>query len=84
MKIWTILYQKYSSSGLEDDGAGIQPSQYNQVLKRGQKLDETVKGSGLGLSIVSELIHDYGGDINLSKSDMGGLRVTLILPKTEV
>jgi signal transduction histidine kinase len=36
--------------------------------------------SGLGLPIVRDLAHLYGGDINFNNSAPGGLRATLTLP----
>lgn len=65
---------------VEDDGPGISPAQRTQALARGQRLDETVPGSGLGLSIVRELIDLYGGRMALEDRDGGGLRVRMWLP----
>ena len=51
-----------------------------QVAKRGQRLDETKPGSGLGLSIVVELARLYGGGLTLGQAPSGGLRAELVLP----
>ena len=66
---------------IEDDGAGLEPHERDAALKRGQRLDETEPGSGLGLSIVDELSRAYGGSLRLGRSDLGGLRVELTLPR---
>jgi signal transduction histidine kinase len=50
------------------------------VLSRGRRLDETKPGSGLGLSIVSELVADYQGRFELGIAPLGGLRAELELP----
>ena len=50
------------------------------MLKRGRRLDETKPGSGLGLSIVSDLAALYRGSLNLEASPLGGLRAVLELP----
>ena len=68
---------------VEDDGAGLAAEQRQTVLRRGQRLDENAPGSGLGLSIVDELVRAYGGALSLSESDLGGLKVTLTLPRAE-
>ncbi|HAH09223.1 MAG TPA: ATP-binding protein [Alphaproteobacteria bacterium] len=68
---------------VEDDGPGLSPEQREKVLKRGERLDESKPGSGLGLSIVREISGLYGGRVALGQSDMGGLKVELILPGTE-
>jgi signal transduction histidine kinase len=65
---------------VDDDGPGLSPAQREQVARRGQRLDETKPGSGLGLSIVVELATLYGGALNLGTAPIGGLRAELALP----
>ena len=65
---------------VDDDGPGLTPGQREQVSRRGQRLDETKPGSGLGLSIVVELAGLYGGALNLGTAPIGGLRAELVLP----
>lgn len=65
---------------VEDDGPGLPPEQRDEVLKRGSRLDETAPGSGLGLSIVDELVRAYGGSMGLDDASMGGLKVCAELP----
>ena len=65
---------------IEDDGPGLAPDQRAAVLARGARLDETAPGSGLGLSIMDDLIRSYGGALTLGDSRLGGLMVTLNLP----
>jgi signal transduction histidine kinase len=63
-----------------DDGPGLTPDQRDKVMKRGERLDESKPGSGLGLSIVKEIAGLYGGAVALGQSPLGGLQVTLTLP----
>ena len=65
---------------IEDDGPGLPTDQRQKALARGGRLDETVQGSGLGLSIVQEISSLYGGSFTLEDSAMGGLRAVLTLP----
>jgi signal transduction histidine kinase len=65
---------------VDDDGPGLPAERRADALKRGQRLDETKPGSGLGLSIVKETAQMYGGSIELDDAELGGLRVRLILP----
>jgi signal transduction histidine kinase len=65
---------------VEDDGPGLTPEAVQKVLTRGARLDESVPGSGLGLSIVRDLAELYGGKVALDQGPLGGLRVTLTLP----
>jgi signal transduction histidine kinase len=65
---------------VEDDGPGLPQPAWAEVLSRGRRLDETKPGSGLGLSIVCELVTDYHGHLELGIAALGGLRVELELP----
>lgn len=66
---------------VEDDGPGLKEAEREQVLKRGRRLDETKPGSGLGLSIVAELVRLYSGSLKLGEARSGGLRVEVRLPR---
>ena len=65
---------------VDDDGPGLKPEQRATALRRGQRLDETKPGSGLGLNIVTETAAMYGGRVELDDATLGGLRVKLRLP----
>jgi signal transduction histidine kinase len=65
---------------VEDDGPGLTPEQRQKIGKRGMRLDETKPGSGLGLSIVSDIATSYTGKFSLDASEHGGLLVRLELP----
>jgi len=83
-----VLRERGSAEGAEplvrlvvdDDGRGLSPAEREQVARRGQRLDETKPGSGLGLSIVVELAALYGGELKLGAAPSGGLRAELVLP----
>ena len=63
-----------------DDGPGLNKTQIDYVLKRGNRLDENKPGTGLGLSIVSDILKEYKGSMHLTKAASGGLRVLVKLP----
>jgi len=65
---------------VDDDGPGLSPAEREQVALRGQRLDESKPGSGLGLSIVVELATLYDGVLTLGTAPIGGLRAELALP----
>lgn len=67
---------------VEDDGPGLPPEAYDVVFRIGERWDSQKPGSGLGLPIVRDLTRLYGGDVHLSVSAIGGLRVNLALPLT--
>ncbi len=68
------------SISIDDDGPGLSDEQRAGIGKRGVRLDETKPGSGLGLSIVMDLVQSYRGRLDLAKSGLGGLQVRLDLP----
>jgi signal transduction histidine kinase len=65
---------------VDDDGRGLSEAERTQVSRRGQRLDESKPGSGLGLSIVVDLAGLYGGSLTLGGAPIGGLRAELVLP----
>ncbi|EYS94977.1 ATP-binding protein [Bartonella bacilliformis] len=66
---------------IEDDGPGLTEEQIDEALKRGRRLDESKPGTGLGLAIVSDMVNEYGGNLSLSRSGLGGLRTKVFLPR---
>lgn len=69
---------------IDDDGPGIAPDQREEVLGRGNRLDEQVTGHGLGLGIVKDIVESWGGRIQLLDSPLGGLQVRIDLPERTV
>lgn len=69
---------------IEDDGPGIPDDKKALALQPFVRLDksrnETTGGTGLGLSIAQTAIENHGGQIFLENSDLGGLRVRVVLP----
>ena len=65
---------------VEDDGPGLSEAQRVKAMQRGHRLDESQPGSGLGLSIVRDLVELYGGRFELGASQHGGLKAELNLP----
>ena len=69
---------------VEDDGAGIDKSQWKRLLQRGARGDERanehVGGHGLGLAIVTELVTAYGGEVSIGCSALGGAMLRVEIP----
>jgi len=65
---------------VEDDGPGLDPTMRDKAIERGERLDEATPGSGLGLSIVRDLVEAYEGSLKLTTSKLGGLQVEIDLP----
>jgi signal transduction histidine kinase len=70
---------------VEDSGPGIPPEERAGVLERfSPSRAADSHGSGLGLAIVSAVADAHGGSVRLTGSPLGGLRVSLVLPRTVV
>lgn len=65
---------------IEDDGPGLTDEQIARVPRRGERFDQSTAGSGLGLAIVADLAETYDGSLELGRSALGGLQITLRLP----
>lgn len=69
---------------IEDDGPGIPDNKKAEAMRPFVRLDDArgtdTGGTGLGLSIAQTAIENHGGQIFLENSDMGGLRVRVVLP----
>ena len=69
---------------IDDDGPGSPDSERVRVLHRFVRLDEARSrdegGSGLGLSIVDEVVRAHGGSVLIEESPLGGARIQIALP----
>jgi len=69
---------------VDDDGPGIPAAERERVLRRFVRLDEARSrdegGSGLGLSIVDEVVRAHGGSVSIEQSPIGGARIQITLP----
>jgi signal transduction histidine kinase len=69
---------------VDDDGPGIPESERDRVLQRFVRLDDArsrdAGGSGLGLSIVDEVVRAHGGSLSIGRSPLGGARIEVTLP----
>jgi two-component system sensor histidine kinase PhoQ len=69
------------SLSVEDDGPGIDADNVEKILQRGVRGDERVKGHGIGLSIVQDIVRAYRGDLVVDRSvEFGGARFSVQLP----
>lgn len=63
---------------LEDNGPGIPSDRGNRIFE--PFFTTKTKGTGLGLAITKRIIDAHQGQIAVGKSDLGGARITVILP----
>lgn len=63
---------------VEDDGPGF--SDMQSILQLHVRADEQVPGHGVGLAVVNDLVASHEGELNLSRSNLGGARLDIVLP----
>jgi signal transduction histidine kinase len=64
-----------------DDGPGCSADDLESLGTRGQRIDESVPGHGLGLAIARDIVDFAGGGLAFARSeDLGGLVVTAHFP----
>jgi len=69
---------------VDDDGPGVPEDKREEVFRPFYRLDNNrglgTGSSGLGLTIARDVVRGHGGDIQLTDSPLGGLRVLIRLP----
>jgi signal transduction histidine kinase len=69
---------------VSDDGAGIDPADWDRIFDRFVRLDDSrtrsAGGAGLGLAITREIAQRHGGSVTVDASPAGGARFDLWLP----
>ena len=68
----------------DDNGSGIPEERRADAIRPFIRLEKSrnrrTGGTGLGLSITSDIVLSHGGELTLSESPLGGLRVSIKLP----
>ncbi len=81
VRISAATTENVVSIQIEDDGPGIPQTAQREALRAGGRLDQSKPGTGLGLAIAVDLLHAYGGELDLASSDdLGGLAVLIKVP----
>ena len=62
---------------VDDDGPGFGDTR--AILQLHVRGDERVPGHGVGLAVVNDLVASHGGELALTRSEMGGGRVEIVL-----
>ena len=70
---------------ISDNGLGISEEERDKIFEKFYRVDKSrpmnFSGSGLGLSIVKEIIHNYNGEIKLTSESGSGSTFSIIIPK---
>ena len=63
-----------------DNGCGIPSEHLNRVKEKFYKVNATERGSGIGLSIVDEIVKLHNGSFDIISQEGFGTTVNIILP----
>ncbi len=74
--------KKYLLILVNDNGSGIPPSKIEYIFKPFSRINPkgTIKGSGLGLSIVVNILKKYGASISVRNLEQGGASFEISIP----
>ncbi|KJV06392.1 sensor histidine kinase, partial [Methylocucumis oryzae] len=76
-----VVFTNDLTIAIADDGPGCSEAEAQLLTQRGLRLDESVKGHGLGLAIVSDIVNSYKGELQISRCQrLGGFLATVVLP----
>ena len=72
------------AASVTDRGIGIAPADQKRIFEKFVRVEtglvHDVKGAGLGLSLVKQIVHAHGGRVELRSSPGDGSTFTLVLP----
>ena len=68
------------SASIRDQGRGIAPDDLEKVKQRFFKAKNSVRGSGIGLAVVDEIVQTLGGRFDITSTLGCGTTVTVTLP----
>ncbi len=81
---WKAVSPQAALLTFDDSGRGLPEEFYASGISHFQRFDNSRSresgGSGLGMSILAAIVRKHGGEVHLSKSDLGGLRTEIRLP----
>ena len=70
---------------ISDNGLGIPEEERDKIFEKFYRVDKSrpmnFSGSGLGLSIVKEIVHNYNGEIKITSESGSGSIFYIIIPK---
>jgi PAS domain S-box-containing protein len=71
---------EYLVLSIGDTGTGIAPEQVDRIFEPFYSTKDVGKGSGMGLSTVHGIVHEYGGHIQVHSKPGKGARFCVLLP----
>lgn len=84
IKLSIFVQEETLKIRIDDNGSGVPPDEFEKIFQPFYRVDETrtrsTGGTGLGLTIVLNIIKEHQGKVWAEESELGGLAVTIELP----
>ncbi|AKD38205.1 two-component sensor protein [Pasteurella multocida subsp. multocida OH4807] len=84
IKVSIFLKKQELMIVIDDNGKGLDASEYDKIFQPFYRVDETrtreTGGTGLGLAIVANVVKEHHGAVWASASHLGGLCINLRIP----
>ena len=80
VRISVSLKDKRARFTIADDGPGVKGSEIEHVIQRGGRIDQSMPGQGIGLSVVMDIVTAYNSELTITHSDLGGAAFTFDFP----
>lgn len=80
VRLMTFTEEDRVVLAIEDTGPGIPPDLRDRVFEPFFTTKPAGIGTGLGLSLVAQIVRRHGGDVRVSSTPQGGARLELWLP----
>ena len=68
------------TAAVRDQGCGIAPEDLDKVKQKFFKARNAVRGSGIGLAVVDEIVRALGGQVDITSALGQGTTVSVTLP----
>ncbi len=72
--------EKYVKISFTDNGCGISQKDLPHVKEKFYKANNTIRGTGIGLAVASEIVSLHSGEVNIYSKLSEGTRVEVLLP----
>lgn len=80
IRVWAACEQNGVYITIRDHGCGISQTDLPHVTEKFYKANSAVRGSGIGLAVVAEIVSVHGGELHIDSAPGEGTNVTLRFP----
>lgn len=83
VRVSVLEHERELEVRVDDDGPGIAPDRREEIFEPFHTSRAAGEGTGLGLAVVSSVMKEHGGHVEVTDSDLGGCRMSLFFPRED-